>query len=217
VLADTCQAFTLGDAVTAPNVTVVGSSLRGESSYAHHSDDVLGLSVIERYTHALMEFLKGKSLEELTLQQGLVDPYPFASQRAHVGAKDETSALKMNEMRMSDFFANQAVPKKAAAKEVPVRIIPPDEPVLFTQVFPAAEGSLNPPLKDLNLFHDGSPTMIADWKDRGTADLDVTTPEHRRSPRKEGVEPTDSVFLALTTVLIGSVVWSSFAAANRKR
>ena len=50
-VADTCQAFTLGDKLDAPNVTVIGSSLRDESSYAHHSDNDIGLSVIERYTY----------------------------------------------------------------------------------------------------------------------------------------------------------------------
>lgn len=35
-LADTCQAFTLFDKITTPNVLALGTSLRGENAYAHH-------------------------------------------------------------------------------------------------------------------------------------------------------------------------------------
>ncbi len=36
-IADTCQAFTLFDKVTTPNVMALGTSLIDESAYAHHS------------------------------------------------------------------------------------------------------------------------------------------------------------------------------------
>jgi phosphatidylinositol glycan class K len=35
-VADTCQAFTLFDKVTAPNVLTLGTSLKNENAYAHH-------------------------------------------------------------------------------------------------------------------------------------------------------------------------------------
>jgi len=35
-IADTCQAFTLFDHVTTPNVMSIGTSLIDESAYAHH-------------------------------------------------------------------------------------------------------------------------------------------------------------------------------------
>lgn len=37
-IADTCQAFTLFDKVTTPNVMALGTSLIDESAYAHHSE-----------------------------------------------------------------------------------------------------------------------------------------------------------------------------------
>lgn len=97
VIADTCQAFTLSDALvdTAPlpsvandsflggttktmasrindfvrsvssthrtiatNVTMIGSALRGESSYAHTGNPILGLSVIEKYTHFMTQAMR---------------------------------------------------------------------------------------------------------------------------------------------------------------
>lgn len=120
LIADTCQAFTLADSIhnststPTPNVTIVASSLRGESSYAHHSDADLGLAVIERYTHAMSQFVENKDLSTLTIEQGMLEPYQFAQQQAHIGYKTTTmtTTRQSNESNttpllfMSDFFAN---------------------------------------------------------------------------------------------------------------
>ena len=44
-IADTCQAFTLFDKVTTPNVMALGTSLIDESAYAHHSKWYLFISL----------------------------------------------------------------------------------------------------------------------------------------------------------------------------
>jgi phosphatidylinositol glycan class K len=220
LLADTCQAFTLGDAVAAPNVTVVGSSLRGESSYAHHSDDVLGLSVIERYTHALMEFLRGRSLDELTLRQGLVDPYSYASQGAHIGANDNTSVLKMDQVRMSDFFANAPANGAAsAANDTAIRIVSDREPVLFSHVSLSSERSLDQ-------TREGRPSYLEELQASacdGIESQKLNSEALVTEPRRTGVsdhrayEPADSVFVALVTLLIGSIVWAASTLLSTNR
>jgi len=116
-MADTCQAFTLGDKlVDTPNVTVVGSSLKDESSYAHHADNDLGLSVIERYTYALDKYLeRTRNWEDQTLRQALVDPYSFSSQRAHIGIRGD------EDRKMREFFVNVEAEAEAEDEEwVPV-------------------------------------------------------------------------------------------------
>jgi len=45
-ISDTCQAFTMADEIKVPNVYSVGSSLKGQNSYASHSDPQVGQSVI---------------------------------------------------------------------------------------------------------------------------------------------------------------------------
>jgi len=106
-LADTCQAFTLGDSITAPNVYMIGTSLRDENSYAHHSDPELGLSVIERYTHKFFQLVsRANSLSKLSLSQSMIDPFDFRQERAHVGIKQTTGTRPLNEVPLSDFFAN---------------------------------------------------------------------------------------------------------------
>ena len=56
-ISDTCQAFTMADMIDVPNVYSVGSSLKGENSYASHSDLDVGQSVIDRYSKVIKDFI----------------------------------------------------------------------------------------------------------------------------------------------------------------
>mmetsp|Transcript_18372 Transcript_18372/g.27225 ORF Transcript_18372/g.27225 Transcript_18372/m.27225 type:complete len:329 (+) Transcript_18372:29-1015(+) len=116
-LADTCQAFTLGDSITAPNVYMIGSSLRNENSYAHHSDPSIGLSVIERYTHRLTQMVgSAKSLSSFSIQQMMIDPFDFRREQAHVGVKQTAGTRPLNEVPLSDFFSNVDTKNKEDVK-----------------------------------------------------------------------------------------------------
>jgi glycosylphosphatidylinositol transamidase (GPIT) subunit GPI8 len=56
LVGDTCEAATLGNFLTpetTPEVAFVGSSLATENSYSHHSDQMLGVLIIDRFTHYL--------------------------------------------------------------------------------------------------------------------------------------------------------------------
>lgn len=70
-MADTCQANTLYERIYSPNVLAVGSSRRGESSYSHHYDADIGVAVIDRFTHATLQFMESvySSSNDTTLQQ----------------------------------------------------------------------------------------------------------------------------------------------------
>ena len=58
VMSDTCQAGTLAQRITAPGVVAIGSSSRGESAYSHSTDPDLGAAVIDRFTHAMLDFFE---------------------------------------------------------------------------------------------------------------------------------------------------------------
>jgi phosphatidylinositol glycan class K len=116
-LADTCQAFTLADKIKAPNVVALGSSLRGENAYAHHSDQDLGLSVIERWTYGMTEYYYNKVTAKSTLKQILVDPFEGANKQkainsgrylgANIGVRDDLSDRNLSQILMSDFFGKR--------------------------------------------------------------------------------------------------------------
>lgn len=186
-IADTCQAFTLGDALTqVPNVYMVGSSLRNENSYAHHSDASLGLSVIERYTHALVKFLEKKNLRQVTLKQGLVDHLRYQEQRAHVGYREDMCDRKFHSVPMSDFFAN-----------VPSTLMKPLHK------------------EDLNELELGSPEASPETSTRRALSSDAaretaTCQEaEEQSQRYQGMEPSDPIFITALLVFVGAVVLAS--------
>jgi GPI-anchor transamidase subunit K len=119
-LTDTCQAFTLADKTTSPNVYTVASSLREESAYAHHSDPDLGLAVIERYTHSMIEYYYNFTTVASSVHDVLVEPFlngaaPRLTNKAlgaNIGVKEDLGDQKLSEILMSDFFG----PKKPSTR-----------------------------------------------------------------------------------------------------
>jgi phosphatidylinositol glycan class K len=202
LIADTCQAFTLGDKMDAPNVTVIGSSLRGESSYAHHSDADLGLSVIERYTYAFTEYVASQGMEG-SLQQTMVDPYSFEQQRAHVGASDKLSTRKLNQVPLTDFFNNVATTRATTSPSTddsnPL-LVEPSRKGLF-QIAPAASSAH---VKNQSLFVD----TRAD-KTSMQCDSDVSALVNRPDRTEQLWEPSDPRFLGLVGLFAAVVIFAS--------
>jgi phosphatidylinositol glycan class K len=119
-LADTCQAFTLGNGIETPGVYMLGSSLKGENSYAHHSDSELGLSVIERYTYQFIEYMKkagATAMKGLSVQQAMVNHFDYKQQRAHVGVKRTSGTKPLSQVLMSDFFSNTGTAAGGSTKK----------------------------------------------------------------------------------------------------
>ncbi|CAM9954343.1 unnamed protein product, partial [Ascophyllum nodosum] len=63
-MVDTCQAMTLFDEITSPEVLCIGSSVRGENSYAKGSDTTIGLSLMDRFTSAMLDFFQAAMAKE---------------------------------------------------------------------------------------------------------------------------------------------------------
>mmetsp|Transcript_15572 Transcript_15572/g.24208 ORF Transcript_15572/g.24208 Transcript_15572/m.24208 type:complete len:342 (-) Transcript_15572:355-1380(-) len=114
---DTCQAFTLcDDLARVPNVIGIGSSLRGENSYAHHTDFTLGVTVVDQFTRELLVFLD-KNMTMPGPRDGTisdfvtnVDPKVIL---AHPGVTDKSSYRKIHEVPMKDFFRASSISAKA--------------------------------------------------------------------------------------------------------
>ena len=104
-IADTCQAFTLFDKITTPNVLTLGTSLREQNAYAHHSDKDLGLAVIERWTHLFLKGYQDKAQSETTLHEVMVKPFEDKiTLAANIGIKEDTSKRKFKDVLLSEFF-----------------------------------------------------------------------------------------------------------------
>lgn len=198
-IADTCQAFTLADHIAdqAPNVTAIGSSLKGESSYAHHSDPDLGLSVTERYTVALVEHLTNNlsARSNMTLKQGLVDPYPYAVQRAHIGFTDASATRNMDQAHVNDFFRNVDAVQKSTTD------LDPDNWSIISN--PSHQHRFIAPIANQR-YGRGHPKY----------QQHVSVQQRPGNRSNIGLEPSDPVFLAWIAVLIGA---TCVFASSRKR
>jgi phosphatidylinositol glycan class K len=206
LVADTCQAFTLGDKITAPNVTVIASSLRGESSYAHHSDADLGLSVIERYTYAFTEYVAKKGMSR-SLQQTMVDPYSFEQQRAHVGASDKLSTRKLKDVPLSDFFKNVAQKRIRRPSGNSNRLVVEPSDKRSFQIAPATPSS---PVKNQSSVHKtriDETNMQCDSDEPVRVSFNVNSPETLEEQLQW--EPSDPRFLGLVGLLATAVIFAS--------
>lgn len=127
VVADTCQAFTLAHSAMQmsnynnKNVAVVGSSLKGQSSYAHAPQPVLGLAVIEKYTHYFVQRAKSlfasKEWDTRSVRSVMVEGYPKVKLGgAEIGLWDANCERDMSQMPFADFFRNVA----AKPRQLPI-------------------------------------------------------------------------------------------------
>lgn len=127
---DTCQAFTtapntrqenidssLPDGEILRNVYSVGSSLKDENSYAHHSDTSIGHAIMDRYVYNFISFMGGfgsltrgrwLEMEELSVKDALVssmyDSKGRSKLNANVGYSDLGCDESMDSIPLSDFF-----------------------------------------------------------------------------------------------------------------
>ncbi|GKY90885.1 hypothetical protein MPSEU_000061300 [Mayamaea pseudoterrestris] len=206
IVADTCQAYTLADHMEqVPNVTIIASSLKGESSYAHHVDGDLGLSVTERYTAAMVDYLKAMPEHlQVSLQQGLVDPYPFRVQRAHIGANDASAVRKLDEALVSEFFANVETNGKVVEEDVhddwmavhqsPHRFVAPVRTSRTTNVD--------------STQHAAAECLMQDGPSDNGATAAVDDEIHSQPAILfPGMEPTDPMFLTWTALFVGAIAW----------
>jgi GPI-anchor transamidase subunit K len=136
LVADTCQAHTLADAITAPNVTVIGTSLKGESSYAHHGDSTIGLSVIEKYTHYFLQTLRAGGAERrmdddsTTVFRAMVEVFwndTFNRLGATVGMNDDNAVRKMSDVPLRDFMVSVQSPQFWTGRAQPLWAGPSSE------------------------------------------------------------------------------------------
>mmetsp|Transcript_29190 Transcript_29190/g.62871 ORF Transcript_29190/g.62871 Transcript_29190/m.62871 type:complete len:483 (+) Transcript_29190:56-1504(+) len=141
-ISDTCQAFTMADEIGVPNVFSVGSSLKGQNSYASHSDTDVGQSVIDRYSKIIKDFVDDavtltsgspsknmmatndmESFDEATvavmerfnLHDALVRipmNHGELGPNSKVGHADHLCSRRMNQVPLSDFFAASVVERE---------------------------------------------------------------------------------------------------------
>nr|KAJ3422557.1 glycosylphosphatidylinositol anchor biosynthesis [Polyrhizophydium stewartii] len=88
-LIDTCQAESMYKRIYSPNILSAASSLTGESSYSHHVDFELGVSVIDRFTYYNLETLERVHREDPNNLADLFATYDYSLMHSHVGIRND--------------------------------------------------------------------------------------------------------------------------------
>ncbi|KAI8925226.1 peptidase C13 family-domain-containing protein [Entophlyctis helioformis] len=88
-LIDTCQAASMYSRIYSPNVLAAASSLTGESSYSHHVDYDIGVSVIDRFTYYNLETLERLHREDQENLANLFATYDPALMHSTAGIRSD--------------------------------------------------------------------------------------------------------------------------------
>ncbi|EMG45566.1 hypothetical protein G210_4250 [Candida maltosa Xu316] len=103
---DTCQANTMYEKITAPNILAVGSSELDESSYSHHSDMDIGVAVIDRFTYYTLDYLEKIDRNSKETMDKLFAEYTFENVHSHPGIRTDLFKRNVSEVLLTDFFGN---------------------------------------------------------------------------------------------------------------
>ena len=107
IMIDTCQASTMCNYITSPNIVCVGSSQKGENSYSYLPDSELGLPLMDRYTYLLSDYIlkysNTKSFKEISIKQ-LIDSFDLQFVQSNPVIFRSPGTLPVNKIKFSDFF-----------------------------------------------------------------------------------------------------------------
>ena len=82
LLVETCQASTLVEGITTPNVITSASSIRGENSYSHGVDYAIGASIVDKFTYFLHQYyLRTNQFKDTSMEQFL-EAFPYHQLRS---------------------------------------------------------------------------------------------------------------------------------------
>lgn len=105
-ISDTCQASTLANRLYSPNVLAIGSSLKGQNSYSHHTDRQIGVGVIEGFTHFTLNALNGLEKDSNVTLQDFIDSFDTRSIKSTPGVRSDLFNSDLNRSLLTDFFSS---------------------------------------------------------------------------------------------------------------
>lgn len=105
---DTCQANTMYSQFYSPNILATGSSEIEENSYSHENDNDVGVSVIDSYTHFVLDFMEGINKTSQISMQDLFSAYDPVKIRSHPGVRSDLFQRPLESVLITDFLGGVA-------------------------------------------------------------------------------------------------------------
>jgi len=101
---DTCQAVTMYSKFYSPNILATGSSQLAENSYSYENDKDLGVSVIDSYTHYVLEYLEQINKTSQLTMQDLFNIYDPQKMKSNPGVRSDLFPRRLDKTLLTDFF-----------------------------------------------------------------------------------------------------------------
>ncbi|KAF7331665.1 GPI-anchor transamidase [Mycena kentingensis (nom. inval.)] len=105
---DTCQANTMYTKFYSPNILATGSSEIDQSSYSYENDADIGVSVIDRYTHYVLEYFESINKTSTNSLADLFATYDRDKFNSDAGVRSDLFKRPLNEARITDFLGGVA-------------------------------------------------------------------------------------------------------------
>lgn len=105
-VSDTCQASTLQNQFYSPGLLAYGSSGKKENSYSYHVDAHLGVSVVDRFTFAALEYLNRVDTSSSVTVGAFTRSFSHHFLHAHPELRTDLFGQSADETRLIDFLAS---------------------------------------------------------------------------------------------------------------
>ncbi|KAF7312229.1 GPI-anchor transamidase [Mycena indigotica] len=105
---DTCQANTMYSKFYSPNILATGSSKLDQSSFSYENDADIGVSVIDRYTHYVLEYMENINKTSQTSMADLFAFYDPVKIASDPGVRSDLFRRPLDQVRITDFLGGVA-------------------------------------------------------------------------------------------------------------
>lgn len=167
---DTCQANTMFSKFYSPNILATGSSEIHENSYSHENDYDIGVAVIDKFTHYVLQYMEGINKTSQASMQDLFNTFDPKKLDSHPGVRSDLFSRPLDNILVTDFFGGVAQ----------AEIVPPTLEGATTDVEDPVTRSEEPPPEIADTFVDPSP-LTMDWELPNASAGTTSEPQHGSS------------------------------------
>ncbi|KAJ7449506.1 hypothetical protein FB451DRAFT_1287156 [Mycena latifolia] len=111
-----------------PNILATGSSKLAQNSFSHENDREIGVGVIDRYTHYVLEFMERVNKTSYATVQDLFDIYDPVKILSDPGVRADLFKRPLDDVRLTDFFGGVARVEIGAQLLLPAFLSPSPSP-----------------------------------------------------------------------------------------
>ena len=104
MIIDTCEAMSLFDAITAPNLILMGTSIHGKSAYSHQFMPSINLFLNDHFSYDFYDDLERGKITEKTKVRDLKTLYPNSRINSDVDFKSTLTNRDLKDVYLYEYI-----------------------------------------------------------------------------------------------------------------